>query len=179
MGEFIGKIEPLYGRWHWPLRAMKPGDWFLVDKTLRKPEDVRNMMSVRAAQLGIRLSVTKHPEDHPGYTKVEMVDLDKPIEKPDGMKLDDYEVAAAKLEEWYGFDINAMPYGNVYGRGEARINAPQIAEPPVRRIIFNGGERDKLVGLVFDVQGFTAYALPKAATLDSWKLAPSLDDVMS
>lgn len=67
---FIGEVRPVYGKWIWPLRQMAPGDWFIVDKELRDPEKLRALMGVRAAQLGIRVSVTKHPEEHPGFVKV-------------------------------------------------------------------------------------------------------------
>lgn len=181
MGEFIGEVKPLYGRWHWPLRAMKPGDYFIVDKALRSTEEVRNLMSVRASQMGMRISVSKHPEDHPGYTRVEMMDLNKPEEKPDGAMMN-YETAGEKLEAWYGFDINSLPYGYIYGKGQERIHQAQINEPSIRRMIVDCGEYNRVVGFVFDVQGFTCHALPKRATFDSWKLdapAPTLEELMS
>src|SRR5678816_3405131 len=34
MGKFIGEVAPIYGKWHWPLKGMKEGDWFVVDHEL-------------------------------------------------------------------------------------------------------------------------------------------------
>lgn len=182
MGEFIGEVQPVYGRWTWPLRVMQPGDWFIVSKALRKPEEVRNLMSVRASQMGVRVSVTKHPKEYPGYTKVEMVDLTKSAEKPDG-QLVDYATAGQFLELWYRFNIDEIPFWDIYSKGKERVYAPQVIdEVPVKRIIFDAHERGKLVGLVFDAQGFDCYALGKYTTIESWKLEseePTLEDIMS
>lgn len=167
MGEFIGKIEPKYGRWQWPLRVMKPGDYFVVDKTLRSTEEVRHLMSVRAAQLGVRFSVSAHPPEFPGYTKVEMIPNEaQEFKKPDG-QIVDYGTARTKLLEWYGYQLDQMPFGPLAMRGEAEVAVEQIEEPPVRRIIFDAGH-DR-VGAILDKHEIIFIALPAGSSLASWK----------
>lgn len=181
MGEFIGEVKPLYGRWTWPLRVMKPGDWFIVDKALRSPEEVRNLMGVRASQLGIRVSITKHPEEYPGFTKVELVDQDKAEEKPDAQDMD-WSTAKQKLSQWYGYDIDRAPFGEVYAKGELRVNA-KGDDVPISRMILDAHEHSRVVGFVFDPAGFTMHSLPRGASLGSWKVeelkALRIEDVMS
>jgi len=83
MSRFIGEVKPIYGRWTFPYKVMEVGDYFIVNKTLRDPETLRAHAGIRAAQLGIWLSVTKHPPEHPGYTRVMRVPRpeERPIEK--------------------------------------------------------------------------------------------------
>lgn len=68
---FLGNIEPKYGRWAWPFRAMEPGDWFTVKHADRDPGLVAQMAYVRATQMGKRFSVDK--DFQPGLLKVECV----------------------------------------------------------------------------------------------------------
>ncbi len=58
----LGDITPVYGRWFWPFRVMKPGDYFTVSAAPRDPENVRKVVGVRAAQIGKRFSVNKNWE---------------------------------------------------------------------------------------------------------------------
>lgn len=67
-----GEIRPVYGRWVWPFRHMKPGDWFTVAHVDRDPEAVRKMVSVRSAQLWKRFSVTK--DWQPGVLRVDCIE---------------------------------------------------------------------------------------------------------
>lgn len=71
-GRNLGYVGPIYGRWIWPFKQMRPGDWFVVEASQRDPEKVRHTASVRAAQLGKRISVEKNWQ--PGLTRVTCVD---------------------------------------------------------------------------------------------------------
>lgn len=174
---FIGEVRPLYNRWTWPLRVMQPGDYFIVDKLLRSPEEVRHLMSVRAAQLGIRLSVTKEPVDHPGFTKVEMVDMKREEERPDGLSVD-FATASQRIATCYAYNLDRLPFGTVYTTGSVRVDAPQVSEMFAKRIIFDAYEQDFVVGIVFDKLGFTAYALPRGTTVESWKPPLTIEEIM-
>lgn len=173
-GVFHGEVKPIYGRWHWPLRVMQPGDWFIVDQALRNSEELRHVMGVRAAQLGIPLSITKEDPDYPGFTKVTRPEISE--SKRDGLVMQ-YGDAGAKLQAWYGFNIDALPFGELYHRQKARVNAVQVKEPSVSRMIVETW--DSRLGLTFDERGFDVVQLAKHATLESWKRGASLDEVMS
>lgn len=173
--EFLGEVKPLYGRWHWPYTFMQPGDWFIVDQALRNGEAVRHHATVRAAQLGIILSTTVNDPEHPGFTRVtRRSHSDQGT--PDG-EVVDYGTAATKLADWYGFNIDELPFGRIEAGVAVKIDAVQRKPPSVRRLLVEFLE--KKLGLVFERDGFTVEQLAKSATMESWKSeGPSLDDVM-
>lgn len=177
MGEFLGEVGPIYGRWHWPFKVMKPGDWFIVDHAIRDPEEVRQLASVRASQLGIRVSVNKVCPEYPGFTKVSYPDITEEERKPIGRLLK-FEQAAPKVMDWYGYDLSQLPAGELYHRKRARIATPQLREPSVERIMFDFPGSGRL-GLLFDPAGFDVEVVGDNETIESWARGSlTLEDVM-
>jgi hypothetical protein len=125
MGRYLGVVAPLYGRWTWPFRSMEIGDYFLVKHEDRNPEDVRNIASVRASQLGIRISVEKCPQAHPYMTKVRRVAPDEVKAKLPGEL--DYSQIRGLLMRQYDLDADQVPWHALDKVGE-RI------EHPVKRV---------------------------------------------
>jgi hypothetical protein len=85
------------------------------------------MASVRAAQLGKRFKVEKHPEDHPGFTKVmcvpddyEEVDHHQPILE--------YGVGREKLQDMYGFNLDELHWAHIHEGKPVEVQA-QIIDP--------------------------------------------------
>lgn len=173
-GQFLGEVKPLYGRWHWPYTFMQPGDWFIVDQALRNGEAVRQHATVRAAQLGIFLSTTVSDPKHPGFTRVTRRPLEE--SKADGVLLI-YGKAGEKLRTWYGFNIDELPFGQLYHGRKARVDVEQSQVPSVKRMMVDipGSGR---VGFVFDPAGFDVLVLREHETFESWKEELKLEDIM-
>jgi len=179
MGKYLGEIAPIYGRWHWPLKAMEPGDWFHVDHAVRPPGEVGHYVNVRATQLGMTLSFMANDPEKAGFAKVTRPDFANQDERPEGAVLE-YGVAKSKMLDWYGYDIDQLPVGAIaYGSQQERIDMETIEPPRVRRIIVRSAEQFDY-GLRLDGEGFDFIPLPKGATLGMWKSEPlTLDEVMS
>lgn len=181
-GKFLGEIQPIYGRWHWPFHTMQPGQYFIVDKVKRSGEQVRHHATVRAAQLGIPLSVTVNDPEHPGFTRVTYRDgSELNQERPHGAVIE-YGLAAEKMAAWYGYDLDEMPFGMLGVKGnEVRIDRPQLVDPMVSAIMFDHSQKER-TAVAFDKQGFTLYALSQHDTFKSWqppKREPTLEELMS
>lgn len=164
-GRYLGEIAPQYGgRWSWPFRHMKPGDWFQVDHNDREPEDVRNMAMVRGSQLGKGFSVAKQDPERPGFTRVTCV----PYGGRDAPKAErmNYELAQSRFMLWFGLDLDQVP-------PFLSETKPVIVEPlgededaPERMVFLRGNDT---VG-VEQVDGkLHFYLLPHAWTLAVWE----------
>jgi hypothetical protein len=157
---------------------MQPGDYFIVDQLLRSGEEIRHYTTVRAAQLGILLSVTVNDEEHPGFTRVTRRSHEE-VEKPDCVRLKDWGEARARLNSWYGVNGDELPMFEVYRKGKFFFEAEQIKEPPIKRAVFNAGEKHRDVGMIFEKHGFTGVCLPLHTTPEAWPdEIPTIDEVM-
>lgn len=120
-----GIVRPLYGRWVWPYKMMEEGDWFLVAREDRSPEYVRHFTSVRAAQLGKRFKVEKHPQDHPGFTKVECMPDDYEVADHNRPALE-YGSGRERLRDIYGFEMDTLDFGQIERGGVVRYQLPAL-----------------------------------------------------
>lgn len=136
MNRDLGVVRPQYNRWTWPFSMMEEGDWFLVDKMDRETERVRNLASVRAAQLGKRFKVEKNPEDHPGFTKVECVPDDyEPVEHRQPVL--QYGVARERLRDLYGFNLDELSFKAMEAGEPWVVMAKALDELPKKRLVIN------------------------------------------
>jgi hypothetical protein len=178
MGEYLGEVQPIYGRWHWPLKAMKEGDWFHVDHTLRSPEEVRHYVGVRAAQLGMRFSVASIDPERPGYCKVTRPSHDEADYAKPKFALLDYEKAGNKFAELYGFDIQQVPAGELWNTGRGSVAVKQKREAKVDRLVFPFPPHDKVGARLFS-DHISFEVIPAGMSVEDWAEELSLDDVMS
>ena len=134
MNRDLGIVRPLYGRWTWPFGMMEEGDWFLVDQMDRETERVRNLASVRAAQLGKRFKVEKHPVEHPGFTKVECVPDDYEAAEHRQPALE-FSVARERLRDLYGFNLDDLHWGHIHDGKPVEVKMQALDDLPKRRIV--------------------------------------------
>ena len=162
MADF-GRVQPIYGRWSWPYRQMEEGDEFHVRYEDRAPEDVRQLASVRAAQLGIRLSCRR--DDESGVIRIKRVPFDR-----DSLnvlpKALDYEQGRALIQRLYEINADALPWGQAIEPGETvRHCATRIAGDPRRLVeIAVAGHRyavelgdDRIVATCIDGQSLKGW----------------------
>lgn len=111
MSKDLGVIEPhtLTGKWHWPFRQMEPGDFFKVKHSQRNAEDLRTMVSVRAAQLGKRFSFEKHDPISPTLMRVTCRDRNAAGKAALRDHLD-WPGVVGLLQEQYGLDAQDVPW---------------------------------------------------------------------
>jgi hypothetical protein len=124
---YMGAITPVFGRWVWPFRKMKPGDYFVVSHEHRTPEDLRNMVSVRAAQLGKRFSVNK--DFRPGLTSVTCIPLNAPGRGRKAPGALDYGAVTEMLGRCYGVDAGKLKWTAMDVGEVERIEAKQLEAP--------------------------------------------------
>lgn len=125
MNRFLGEVKPVYGRWVWPFKHMEDGDWFLVSWEHRDPEALRNLVSVRAAQLGMKFAVEKRPIEHPGFTKVTRggeIGL-RPREQVD------FETMAGIIQRYYATDPSTLKW-TILEEGEVEERMAQREGEP-------------------------------------------------
>jgi hypothetical protein len=144
-GEFLGELEPVYGRWVWPFRRMKVGDWFKVRFDVRLPGDVRQLAGVRAAQLGIKIGVTTELPEHPDFTVV--------VRRPDDWenpgrysKELDYQALGTFLRSVYEVEPDSIPWHAFVREGETRgFTVQKVRGDPRKEVIARvGNQRFKL-----------------------------------
>lgn len=180
MGEFIGEVAPIWGRWHWPIKLLQPGDYFRVDHALKPPAEVGHYVNVRSTQLGIPLSFQTNDPDCPGFCRVTRRDYAN-VPEIDGSVMD-YDKVHDKLSSWYGVALNdVLPWGAFAQKQVAFIAAEQIEKPPIKRMIVKTKLHDGWFGLVFKQDGMEFHPLPPGSSLKSWKLEEIVDplaDVM-
>lgn len=163
----LGEVKPIYGRWHWPFRQMQVGDEFFVRYENRAPEDARQLASVRAAQLGIRLSCRK--DDEAGVLKVMRIDADNRRALPEKL---DYEQVKALLRSQYGLDAEDVPWQSACDEGEMlRSRARRIGDDPRRVVEADVAGHRYALELLGDELVATHLG---ARTLQSWKDAKLL-----
>lgn len=127
----LGKVGPVHGRWVWPFRQMEIGDEFHVRYEDRDPEDVRHMGSVRAAQLGMRLSCTK--DDAAGVMRVARV----PYRVDEEMLPKDlsYEQMNALLRRQYNLEADDVPWHGLSRKGDQVWKEAVRIEPDARSVV--------------------------------------------
>lgn len=163
----IGRVKPIYGRWHWPFRQMAIGDEFHVAFQDREPEEVRQMATVRAAQLGIRLSTQK--DNEAGVMRIRRVeqDLDSYKVLPKGLT---YEQLKGLLRDEYGLDGDDVPWQAAVEVGETlRSRAKRIGSDP-RKVIEVAVAHQRYAVELLDDQ-IVATCLGRNETLEGWKSA--------
>lgn len=129
MGKFLGELKPVYNRWVWPFVHMEDGDWFIVSWEHRPPEDVRHLASVRAAQLGKRISVEKRPKDYPGFTKVTCGGRQALPERDET----DPETINGIIRRLYAVDYNRIKW-TMMDRGEVEEHFAEREGQPVQQV---------------------------------------------
>lgn len=171
----FGEVKPRYGKWSWPLKHMKPGDWFVVDHARRDPEDVRGYVKLRSSQLSKRFSVAANDPERPGYTRVTCV----PFERDEAAQSDGIELAPEKahdkFREWYAWDMGDLPYGELFHKRKAVVTVDQVVKPAVKRVIFDVPEHH--LGAILHRDCIEFISLPKGATIASWKVE-AVEDIM-
>lgn len=173
----LGELKPIHGRWSWPLGWMKPGEFFYVDHARRNPEEVRQYVGVRAAQLSKRFSVMANDPDRPGYARVTCVPLDAKKAEPIMSKLD-YEKAGIKLSQWYGFPIHHIQAGDLWGKGRTVNEVKQVEKPPVKYLVFPFPPFDQ-VGAIMDEDGIEFQVVPEGMSAENWAAAAELAQIMA
>lgn len=163
----LGRVRPLYGAWRWPYRSMHEGDEFHVHYEDRAPEDVRQLASVRAAQLGIRVSCRR--DDEAGVIRVTRVPFDTDSAK--GLpKVLAYEQVKALLRNLYGLDADDVPWQAAIDPGEVlRSRADRTGDDP-RRLVEVAVANQRYAVELLDDQ-VVATVLGGKETLESWKSA--------
>lgn len=129
MSEFLGVIQPVDGRWQWPFRQMKEGDWFLVNWEQRDPESVRNLAAVKGSQLGKGMKVEKRPHDHPGYTKVTCVEQGSLRKREVPVGKVDYEFVLNVLDRCYEVHADELAWTALNPGQCQELSAQQIEAP--------------------------------------------------
>jgi len=129
----LGRIRPIFGRWHWPFRTMQEGDEFHVSFADRAPEEVVQTATVRAAQLGIRLKTEKDSEA--GALRVKRIpfDLDNSKALPSVL---DYEQFEVLMRELYGVSADAIRFDGAIHKGDSAtrdFDPFDKAMPPLKR----------------------------------------------
>jgi hypothetical protein len=171
-GQYLGLIQPSYGRWIWPFKHMEEGDWFTVRHEDRDPESLRNMAMVRGSQLNKSFSVKR--EHEPGITSVTCVSEDawrsraqdnrakaKPLDfqamREIGMRCYRTQVDGFK---WTGLDV---------GQSE-RCDAQMIEKPTNHTIIVTIPDQWTFA-VEFDQKGFTLTRVEQGETAESYARA--------
>lgn len=112
----LGRVRPAFGYWRWPYRQMQEGDEFHVSYEDRAPEDVRQLASVRAAQLGIRLSCRR--DDEAGIMRITRVPFD--TDPARGLpKALEYVQVRPLMRNLYSLNADAIPWGKAIEAGES------------------------------------------------------------
>lgn len=97
MNKYFGEIEPIYGKWVWPFKAMEGGDWFTVDQMLKDKGSLANYAYVQGHRMGKRFSVTEEL----GRTKV--MCLGEPEQKNNKHRTEiDFQTVMGLIERCYG-----------------------------------------------------------------------------
>jgi hypothetical protein len=146
---------------------MKIGDEFHVAFQDREPEEVRQMATVRAAQLGYRLQTRK--DNEAGVMRIKRIeqDLDSYKALPKGLT---YEQLRGLLRDEYGLDADHVPWGAAIEPGEMlRSRAERVGNDPRRVIEVAVAHQRYAVELLEDQ--VIATCLKQGETLEGWKRA--------
>lgn len=129
MGRDFGVIEPVNGRWIWPIADMDIGDYFHVAHEDREPERVRNYVKMRAYQLGRTFTVNKTGEEHEGFTRVTRVDPQRQM-APTAPRVE-YGSLKPRIDECYdkSFEAMGIPWPMFAVGQEFFAKSAQIVEP--------------------------------------------------
>lgn len=176
-----GQIEPNpYGRWVWPFRGMKPGDYFCVDERHRPRGAVANQAYVAGNRMGKRFSVGDHPSLS-GFTLVTCrtdEQMAARIEPKTHMTYGEAmeQVIARAYSPGDAQQIGMMMWGSLIHPGEQDREAVEmIAEPPIRTFtVASFGEAVVLVELKDDEIVMTGQ--PRNFTIEAWRKSKLLDD---
>lgn len=163
----LGIVRPLYNRWTWPFGMMEEGDWFLVDKMEREAERVRHLASVRAAQLGKRFKVEKHPADHPGFCKVMCVPDDyEPVDHH--APILSYGDGRERLRDLYGFELDMLRWNKIEDGHKVEVQLEALDEVPRPRMVIASYTDRFDVGVELFKDRLVFGALPKGWKPHVW-----------
>ena len=164
---YMGVVGPVHGRWVWPFKHMKVGDYFLVRFEDRNPEEVRHLASVRAAQRGIRISVTKFDPAHPHMVKVMRIPDDAPAGKrvPEYLNYEQFRGLAMRQ---YNLDADALPWGKAIEPGERETVSAIKCGNDARKLVHVTVGGDPYAVELGD--NFVAFErLARGQSLEDWK----------
>lgn len=166
-GEFLGELRPHWGRWHWPLRDMKPGEYFIVGHELKPSEDVRNYVGVRGVQLCKSFSVAANDPEHPGFTRVTCVPFGRDADNNPAPVLK-FESAAAKLMNWFAVDPDEAGVWKLEAdHREVKVKALMVDPQAAERLVFSYGR--STIGMSRKGDELTFVRLPQGWTLKVWE----------
>lgn len=168
-GLFLGILQPPAegSTWCWPFNAMEPGQWFLVDKQHKEPEDIRRSAYSLSRPHGLAVSVNVHPLDHPGYVKITAK-----IPKPTGMEkpISTYGLVRELVSRCYGANLDALQLEQLWQPGSRSSDSFELTVPPAYPYhVFRFGDRlDQTYGIHFAPMGPYIERLPEGWTLYQW-----------
>lgn len=168
MAKFIGEVAPVYGRWHWPLKQMEEGDWFLVNHADRAPDEVRHYVSVRAAQLGMRFSVKGHDPENPHFARVtKMTWKEQAVSAPLVREMDFDRIMAVLNRSYPSVNANPLPIWTAEEGDKVRIDALRASPTPQSAYIVMIPDQWK-TAVECDALGFTVARVALQTTLESF-----------
>jgi len=138
----LGRVKPIYGRWYWPFRQMEVGDEFHVSFQDREPEAVRQMATVRAAQLGIRLKTQK--DDALGAMRITRIEFDTDNQKvlPKALSYEQFEPF---MREMYGVSADAIRFDGAIRKGETVTHRFDPFDPELASLKRRGDDPRRLI----------------------------------
>ncbi|MFL6728103.1 MAG: hypothetical protein ACJ8FS_16550 [Sphingomicrobium sp.] len=79
----------------------------------------------------------------------------------------EYSSAAAKFNEWFGINIEGLPYHLIFGWRWAQIEVSVNVQPPAERVVFK--VHPMTIGAIFNGEIVRLVRLPPFATVESWE----------
>lgn len=154
-------------RWVWPFRQMDVGDFFRVAAEDKSIHDVRNIASVRAYQLGIRLSVKTDERGDAVVTRVPSKDV-QPIQ------VLAYDTACKRVTEFYGNldTFSTVPWEGMAVGQKYFAATPQRTQPPYPYMLIRL-HHDLTYHLELGARGFGVTRLADGTTAEGF--AATLD----